>query len=320
MVSSAHCSRFQIKIMDKKMTWTTVNIPPQYGKLALVTGANSGIGFHTALELARAGCEVILAARTEQKGAEAVERIRRELSQVKVRAEILDLASLRSIRALAARIESQPKLDLLINNAGVMALPTREQTNEGFERQLGVNFLGHFALTALLVPTLLRARSPRVTTVSSVAAGKRIHFDDLQSERSYGPWNAYSQSKLADLMFALEFSRRLLKKNYSLVSNAAHPGYARTNLFTSGPGKSLGTGQKLLFKIAGQDAAHGALPLLRAATDIDAEPASYYGPRRFFHLKGDPVLVKVPKPARDEAAAKKLWEIAESLTRVYFPL
>ena len=305
------------------MPWTIADIPPQYGKLALVTGANSGIGWHTALELARAGCEVILAARSQEKGREAVSRIRRELPQAKVRAEDLDLASLKSIRALAAKIEEQPKLDLLVNNAGVMALPTREVTESGFERQLGVNFLGHFALTALLVPTLLRARLPRVTTVSSVAANmrmKRIDFDDLQSERSYDPWNAYSQSKLADLMFALEFSRRLVKKNYTFLSNAAHPGYALTNLFTSGSGKPLGLSQKLLFKIAGQDAAHGALPLLRAATDFDAQPASYYGPNRFFHLKGDPVLVEVPKPARDEAAAKKLWEITESLTRVYFPL
>lgn len=305
------------------MPWTIADIPPQYGKLALVTGANSGIGFHAALELARAGCEVILAARSQEKGREAVERIRRELPQAKVRAEILDLASLKSIRAFAAKIEAQPKLDLLINNAGVMALPTRELTENGFERQLGVNFLGHFALTALLLPTLLRARAPRVTTVSSVAANmrmKRIHFDDLQSAGAYDPWNAYSQSKLADLIFALELTRRLVKKNYSLLSNAAHPGYALTNLFTSGPGKPLGLGQKLLFKIAGQDAAHGALPLLRAATDIDAAPARYYGPDRFFHLKGDPVPVPIPKPARDEAAAKKLWEIAESLTHVYFPI
>ncbi|MGB7189447.1 MAG: oxidoreductase [Acidobacteriaceae bacterium] len=305
------------------MPWTIADISPQYSKLALVTGANSGIGWHTALELARAGCEVILAARSQEKGRESVERIRRELPQAKVRAEILDLASLRSIRALAAKIEEQPKLDLLLNNAGVMALPTRELTENGFERQLGVNFLGHFALTALLLPTLLRARAPRVTTVSSVAANmrmKRIDFDDLQAERAYDAWNAYSQSKLADLMFALDLSRRLVKKNYSLLSNAAHPGYALTNLFTSGPGKPLGLGQKFLFKIAGQDAAHGALPLLRAATDIDAEPASYYGPERFFHLKGDPVPVPIPKPARDEAAAKKLWETAESLTHVYFPL
>lgn len=305
------------------MSWTTADIPPQYGKLALVTGANSGIGFHAALELARAGCEVVLASRSSEKGREAVEHIRRELPQVKVRAEILDLASLRSIRAFAKKIEEQPKLDLLINNAGVMALPTRELTENGFERQFGVNFLGHYALTALLVPTLLRARSPRVTTVSSVAANmrmKRINFDDLQAERSYDPWNAYSQSKLANLMFALEFSRRLVKKNYSILSNAAHPGYALTNLFTSGPGKPLGKWQKLAFKIAGQDAAGGALPLLRAAIDIDAAPGSYYGPDRFFHLKGAPMPVDVPKPARDEAAAKKLWEIAESLTKVYFPL
>lgn len=307
----------------KLMPWTTANIPPQYGKLALVTGANSGIGFHAALELARAGFEVILAARSQEKGREAVERIRRELPQVKVRAETLDLASLQSIRAFAAKLEEQPKLDLLINNAGVMALPTRELTEDGFERQLGVNFLGHFALTALLVPVLLRARTPRVTTVSSVAANmrmKRINFDDLQAEHTYTPLTAYSQSKLADLMFALEFSRRLVKKNYSILSNAAHPGYALTNLFTSGPGKPIGKWQKLAFKIIGQDAAHGALPLLRAAIDIDADPASYYGPDRFFHFKGDPVPVPVPKPAQNEAATKKLWETAESLTRVYFPL
>lgn len=305
------------------MSWTVADIPPQYRKLAVVTGANSGIGFHAALELARAGCEVILAVRSAEKGRDAVERIRRELPQVKVRAESLDLASLTSIHHFAAKIEKEEKLDLLLNNAGVMAIPTRELTADEFEQQFGVNFLGHFALTALLVPTLLRARAPRVTTVSSIAANmrmKRINFDDLQGEHSYDPWNAYCQSKLADLMFALELSRRCQRKNYSLLSNAAHPGYSRTNLFTSGPGKPPGGKQSFALKYFGQDAARGALPLLRAATEIDAAPGSYYGPSGFFQLKGDPVPVAIPKPARDEASAKKLWETAETLTQVYFPL
>jgi NAD(P)-dependent dehydrogenase (short-subunit alcohol dehydrogenase family) len=304
------------------MPWTLADIPPQIRKLAVITGANSGIGWHTALELARAGCEVILTARSPEKGRDAAERIRRELPQVKVRAEVLDLASLISVRRFAAKIDQEPKLDLLINNAGVMAIPQRELTAEGFERQFGVNFLGHFALTALLVPALLRARAPRVTTVSSIAANmrmKRINFDDLQAESSYDPWNAYSQSKLADLMFALELSRRCERKNYSLLSNAAHPGYSRTNLFTSGPGKPPGRKQSFALKYFGQDAASGALPLLRAATELDATPGSYYGPSGFLQLKGDPVLVAIPKPARDETAAKRLWETAEALTQVYFP-
>lgn len=305
------------------MTWTISNIPPQYRQLAVVTGASSGIGFHTALELARAGCDVILTARSREKGYDAVARIRRELPQVKARAEVLDLASLLSVRRFAARIDQEAKLDLLINNAGVMKIPNRELTDDGFERQLGVNFLGHYALTALLVPTLLRARAPRVTTVSSIAANmrmRRINFDDLQGERAYDPWDAYCQSKLADLMFALELSRRCVRKNYSLLSNAAHPGYSRTNLFTSGPGRPPASGQQIALNLLGQDAAHGALPTLRAATDHDAAPGSYYGPSGFFHLKGDPVPVAIPKPARDEAAAKKLWETAEALTQTYFPL
>jgi len=305
------------------MIWTIRDIPPQVRKLAVVTGANSGIGWHTARVLARAGCEVILAARTPEKGRDAAETIRREFPQAKVRAEILDLASLVSIRRFAAKIDKEPKLDLLINNAGVMAIPQRELTADGFERQLGVNFLGHYALTALLVPTLLRARAPRVTTVSSIAANMRmklINFDDLQAEHSYDPWNAYSQSKLADLMFALELSRRCERKNYSLLSNAAHPGYSRTNLFASGPGKPPGPKQSFLLRYFSQDAASGALPLLRAATDYDAASGSYYGPSGFFQLKGDPILIDIPKPARDEAAAKKLWDIAASLTQVYFPL
>lgn len=301
--------------------WSVAEIPPQYGKLAVVTGANSGIGWHTARELARAGCEVILAARTREKGRDAVERIRQELPLVKVRAEALDLASLKSVRAFAERVGATEKLDLLINNAGVMKVPRRELTEDGFERQLGTNFLGHFALTALLLPALLRAQAPRVTTIASVAAKmgmRRIDFDDLQGERRYGPWTAYCQSKLADLMFALELSRRCEASGIPLLSNAAHPGIAVTNLQTAGSGKPPGVMQRAVTRMIAQDAFHGALPTLRAASDAAATGGSYYGPDGRFQWTGDPVAIPIPKIARDTAAAKGLWDVAENLTGTTF--
>src|SRR5258708_30884145 len=228
---------------------TPADIPSLHGRLAVVTGANSGIGWHTALELARAGREVILATRTEAKGRDAVDRIRQEVPQAKVRAEVLDLASLRSVQIFAARIDREAKLDLLVNNAGVMSVPTRQVTEDGFELQFGTNFLGPFALTISLTPALMRVPSPGVTTVSSGAANmglKKINFGDLQWERSYGPWTAYCQSKLADLMFALELGRRSASAGIPLVSNAAHPGYARTNLQTSRPGRQLNRVEKIV--------------------------------------------------------------------------
>ncbi len=294
------------------MAWTTSDIPSQIGKLAVVTGANSGIGWYTALELARAGAEVILTARTHTKGRDAVERIQRELPHAKARFEILDLASLGSVSMFAARIAGEAKLDLLVNNAGVMAVPTRQVTEDGFELQFGTNYLGPFALTRLLMPVLGRAPTPRVTTISSGAANmgmRRINFDDLQWEKSYGPWKAYCQSKLADLMLMLELGRR-----NGLSSNAAHPGYARTNLQTSGPGREQNAVEKIMASFMSQDAAQGALPTLRAATALDAGSGSYYGPDRMFGLKGDPVAIKIPKPALDEAAARRLWEVSEALT------
>jgi len=297
--------------------WTMADIPSLQGRLAVVTGANSGIGWHTALELARAGSEVILASRTESKGRDAVDRIRQQLPHAKVQAEVLDLASLRSVQSFAARIGREAKLDLLVNNAGVMAVPKRQVTEDGFERQFGTNFLGPFALTMALLPALMRAPSPRVTTVSSGAANmglKKINFDDLQWERSYGPWKAYCQSKLADLMFALELGRRSASANILLVSNAAHPGYARTNLQTSGPERQKNLGDKILESFMSHDAAHGAMPTLRAATAIDAISGSYFAPDRMFQMKGDPVPVPIPKPAQNEAAARQLWETAEGLT------
>ena len=297
--------------------WTVGNIPSLRGRLAVVTGENSGIGWHTALELARAGSDVILASRTEAKGRDAVERIRQQLPQARVRAEVLDLASLRSVQTFAAGIDREAKLDLLINNAGVMSVPKRRVTEDGFELQFGTNFLGPFALTMSLMPALMRAPSPRVTTVSSGAANmglKKINFGDLQWERSYGPWRAYCQSKLADLMFALELGRRSASAGIPLVSNAAHPGFARTNLQTSGPGRQLYMVEKMMAAFMSHDAAHGALPTLRAATAGDADSGSYFAPERMFQLKGAPVPVAIPKPAQDVAAARQLWETAERLT------
>lgn len=302
--------------------WAEADIPSLQGKLAVVTGANSGIGWNTALELARAGAEVILTARTNAKGQDAVDRIRRQLPKARVRFELLDLASQRSVRAFAAKVVGEPKLDLLVNNAGVMRLPQRQVTEDGFETQFGTNFFGPFALTLLLLPALQRAPSPRVTTVSSGAANmglRKINFDDLQWERSYGPWKAYCQSKLADLMLMLELARRSNAAGINLVSNAAHPGYARTNLQTSGPGRELNLVERTFTTFTSHDAAHGALPTLRAATSPEASSGTYYAPDRMFNLKGDPVLVKLPKPALDEASAQKLWEISEQLTGVSWP-
>jgi NAD(P)-dependent dehydrogenase (short-subunit alcohol dehydrogenase family) len=301
--------------------WTTADMPSQAGKLAVVTGANSGIGWHTALELAGAGAEVILAARSEAKGRDAVERILRLVPQARVRAEILDLASLKSVRAFSAKVGGEAKVDLLVNNAGVMAVPKREVTKDGFELQFGTNYLGPFALTGLLMPALRRSEAPRVTTVSSGAANmglRRIHFDDLHWEKSYGPWKAYCQSKLADLMLMLEVGRRSAAAGIRLLSNAAHPGYARTNLQTSGPGKPQNVFQKAFEKLTSQDAAAGALPTLRAATADDTATGMYYGPNRLFQLKGDPVEIPLPKPALDKAAAERLWGLSQKLTGVNF--
>jgi NAD(P)-dependent dehydrogenase (short-subunit alcohol dehydrogenase family) len=300
--------------------WTTANIPSQTGRVAVVTGANSGIGWNTALELARAGAEVILAARDERKGQDAVLRIRQQLPQTKVRFEQLDLASLASVRAFVARVAREPKIDLLVNNAGVMSIPRRETTVDGFEKQFGTNYLGPFALTLLLLPALLRSRDPRITVVSSSAANmgpKKINFPDLQWEQTYDPWRAYCQSKLADLMFMVELSRRAKQEGMRLMVDAAHPGWARTNLQTSGPGHEAWI-SRFLSKFLSHDAAGGALPTLRAAT-TEAAQESYFQPGGLFALKGAPVLGSLPKPATDAAAAKRLWEISEVLTGVTWP-
>jgi len=303
--------------------WTVDNIPPQGGKLIVVTGANSGLGYETALALAQAGGEVILASRNVTKGRDALMRIRDRSPQAKLRLELLDLASLASIADFAGRlIEAGRPLDLLINNAGVMALPTRQTTADGFEMQLGTNYLGHYALTAQLLPLLRDAPAPRVVNLSSLAHQQgRIDFDDLQGEHRYRAWKAYSQSKLAMLMFALELQRRSDAHGWGLMSNAAHPGYARTELIPNGPGAKglLSNISTLLQPLMSQSAAAGALPTLYAATSSDAGPAGYYGPNGFYELKGAPAPAKIFAKARDATVGARLWEVSGQLTGVAFP-
>lgn len=309
-----------------KTPWTASNIPSQQGRLVLITGANSGIGWEAALELARHGAEIILPARTQVKADDAIARIRREVPAAVLHPEILDLADLNSVRAFAARIVERfpgPSLDLLINNAGVMAIPTRELTVDGYERQFATNYLGPFALTALLFNSIKPQPGSRIVTVTSSASkfGK-IDFANLQSERRYSPmWQAYAQSKLADSVFALELQRRLTAIHSPILSTAAHPGYAITNLQTSGPGEGNFTMRILelfLKPILSQDAAHGALPTLFAAVSPDAQPGGYYGPSGFQELKGNPVPAKIAPLAKDVATAKRLWAESEQLTGVRF--
>jgi NAD(P)-dependent dehydrogenase (short-subunit alcohol dehydrogenase family) len=293
--------------------------PDQTGKLVVVTGANSGIGYPTALELARAGATVILACRSESKGAAAAAQINAAIPGAKAKFEPLDLASLASVRAFAARLaDSAPHLDILINNAGVMALPTRETTEDGFEKQFGTNFLGHFALTARLLPLLRAAPAPRAIEVASIAHKPgRINLADLNYERTkYVPMKVYQQSKLAMLMFALELRRRSDAAGWNIRSIAAHPGVAVTELVNNGAGPA--SPMALAFRYFGpvfsHSAAAGAAPTIFAATSADAQPGGYYGPQKFFEMKGRVGVAKIKPQALDKTVAAALWTAAESLT------
>jgi len=252
-----------------KTEWTTANIPSQAGRRILITGANSGIGWEAALELARRGAEIILPARTEAKANDAIARIRAQVPNAKLIPEILDLADLSSVHAFARRVAEMfpgQSLDLLINNAGVMAVPTRELTVDGYERQFATNYLGPFALTALLFWSIKPQQGSRIVTLASgVTNTAKLEFDNLQSQRRYSPmFQAYSQSKLADLIFQQELQRRLTATGSPILSTGAHPGYAITNLQVTGPGENmpfiLRLGTMILKPLASQDAAHGALP------------------------------------------------------------
>jgi NAD(P)-dependent dehydrogenase (short-subunit alcohol dehydrogenase family) len=309
---------------DEQMSkWTTVNIPSQSGKRALVTGATGGLGYETSLELARAGAEVILTGRSDAKGRTALERIRREVPNAQIRFEAIDLASLASISSATQQLLGEGSaIDLLVNNAGVMMLPKHETTPDGFERQFGTNYLGHFALTAQLLPLLQKSAAPRVVNLSSIAHRRgKISFDNLQGERAYKAWPAYEQSKLAMLMFALELQRRSDANDWGLMSNAAHPGFARTDLIANGPRNSgvLAMLSRAMMPFLSHSAAEGALPTLLAATSPDARAAAYYGPKGFQEMTGAPAEARIYPRARDTAVAAKLWDASVKLTGASWP-
>ena len=297
--------------------WTPADLPDQSGRTALVTGANSGLGFWTTVELARAGARVLMGCRNPAKAEAALQRVRGEVPAAAVELVSLDLASLASVEAAAADVAGRvPSLDLLVNNAGVMALP-RSTTADGFEMQLGTNHLGHFALTGRVLPLLLAAPAPRVVTVSSGAHKPgRIRFDDLMGERSYGPWKAYSQSKLANLLFTAELDRRASGR---LLAAAAHPGYADTHL-QSGQGSPLmELAMKIGNKVLAQSDAQGAWPQLYAATMPDVQGNDYYGPH-LLELRGHPTKVGRTGAASSTADAARLWQVSEDLTGVTYAL
>jgi NAD(P)-dependent dehydrogenase (short-subunit alcohol dehydrogenase family) len=301
--------------------WTAANIPDQTGKFAIVTGTG-GLGYETALELASRGAEVVLAGRNRAKGDKSVAKIHAEVPAAKISFEELDLASLDSIAVFADRMKASHRaLDILINNAGVMSPPERKTSADGFELQFGTNHLGHFALTAHLLPLLRAAQKPRVTTVSSgMHRIGQINFDDLQFEKKYRPTAAYGQSKLANLIFAFELQRRSDAKGWGLLSNAAHPGYALTNLIPNGPGtKGLSYQfRRLVALFLSQSPAEGALPTLFAATAVEARPGGFYGPSGTFELIGTPGIARSSRRAQDKALAQRLWDVSEQLTGVTF--
>ncbi|MBC7376918.1 MAG: SDR family oxidoreductase [Burkholderiaceae bacterium] len=310
--------------------WTVRDMASQQGRLAVITGATGGLGYETVLALAGAGARVVLTGRNPAKGATALQRIRAVHAGADICYDTLDLGSLASIQDFAERFKRKhDALDILVNNGGVMAPPTRQVTADGFELQFGTNYLSHFALTAHLLPLLTQGRRARVVNLSSMAHrfGASIHFDDLNWAHSYRAFAAYGQSKLAMLMFTFELQRRSDEHGWGLLSLAAHPGLAATELLQNG--QSLGGNSKDKGKagwietfsswmpsVLAQSASDGALPTLYAATSPDAVKAGYYGPTGFMELKGGVGEATVASRARDQAVAARLWAVSETLTGV----
>ena len=297
--------------------WTEDDVPGQQGRLAVVTGANTGLGFETAQVLAARGASVVLAVRDTEKGKAAAARIAGTAPGANVTVQALDLASLDSIRAAADELRARhPRIDLLVNNAGVM-FPPKQTTGDGFELQLGTNHLGHFALTGLVLEQMLPVPGSRVVTVSSLAhrIRARINFDDLQGERSYSRVAAYSQSKLANLMFTYELQRRLSAAG-TTIAVAAHPGLASTELTRNTPAITA----FLYARVMSQQAAMGALPVLRAATDPAVLGGQYYGPGGLLGARGYPELARSSRQSHNMAIQRRLWTVSEELTGVTFPI
>ena len=297
--------------------WAGGDVPGQQGRLAVVTGANTGLGFETARVLAARGASVVLAVRDTGKGKAAAARIAGAAPGAAVTVQPLDLASLESVRAAAGALRARhPAIDLLVNNAGVM-FPPRQTTRDGFELQLGTNHLGHFALTGLLLPQLLPVPGSRVVTLSSLAhrLRARINLDDLQSQRSYRRVAAYSQSKLANLMFTYELQRRLSAAATTTIAVAAHPGLASTELTRHSSAASAA-----LARLISQTPAMGALPTLRAATDPGVLGGQYYGPGRLFGARGYPEPAQSSRQSHDTAIQRRLWTVSEQLTGITFPV
>jgi NAD(P)-dependent dehydrogenase (short-subunit alcohol dehydrogenase family) len=301
--------------------WVASDIPDQTGRVAIVTGANSGLGYVTSRELARNGARVVMACRDPARGESALTRLKDEAPTANVELRELDLASLASVREFAEGIEaSYDSLDLLINNAGVMAIPRRE-TVDGFETQLATNHLGHFALTGHLLPMLIGGEGARVVTVSSMAHRfGRLNFDDLMHAHSYRRWRVYGDTKLANLLFAFELQRRLASIDVPLISVAAHPGTASTNLLgtSMGGGRLLARFAALGTRLVGQSDAQGALPQLFAATAGDVRGGEYFGPSGIGEQRGYPKRVDSTSASKEPEAAARLWTLSEDLTGVRY--
>ncbi|MHA2496059.1 MAG: oxidoreductase [Candidatus Hodarchaeales archaeon] len=312
------------KPLKIKKKWNNGDIPDLSGKTAVVTGANSGTGLQAAKVLASKGAEVIMACRSMEKGEAAAGEIREEYPDTTVKVMQLDLADLSSVRSFAEEFnQTYSSLDILLNNAGVMQTP-QLKTADGFELQFGTNHLGHFALTGLLLKPLLQAKDARVVTMSSQASSSgKMHFDDVNLEKNYGRTKAYSQSKLANLLFAYELQRKFEAHGVKAISAAAHPGYTRTNLQFAGPAMEGGRRHWARFyrvtnKLIAQGVEMGTLPILCAATDPVVQGGEYVGPRRLRGARGHPKKLRSAKRSYNEEDAKKLWELSEEFTGVSY--